>query len=245
MASKATRHEVPLPDKYIVELEPSVWLDTGDGDPPRTLREENAHEWSLPVDAAYALEEARQYRKFADAKIVPVPQSITISNTTFERQPSDDWPMIQNAKRTCEEFDKRETLSHPKGMLPYPLLGADVQPGHLVIIDDADNAQAAMIALVTSVARDDTFAAKYLYKKEGMKGLHVGGDTWNACPLDTFGVKVWTDGKYYEVTQYGEGEAEYADGKPRQWTELGDSKLRGRKKLLQLAIETAQPEMPF
>ena len=52
----------------IVQLEPGVWLADGDGDPPRTLRKENAKEFNGTPDAAKALAEARRYQPFENAR---------------------------------------------------------------------------------------------------------------------------------------------------------------------------------
>jgi hypothetical protein len=52
-----------------VELEPGVWLAEGEGDPPRTLDEENAKKFNSLKDAVRALAEARKYRKFDKAVI--------------------------------------------------------------------------------------------------------------------------------------------------------------------------------
>lgn len=54
---------------YIVELEPGVWLAEGDGDPPRTLRRENAKIHPTKTAAGESLYSVRDYRKFKSAKI--------------------------------------------------------------------------------------------------------------------------------------------------------------------------------
>ena len=54
----------------IVELEPGVWLTEGDGDPPRTLRIENATRYPNMTAACKALTKARKYRPFKNATIM-------------------------------------------------------------------------------------------------------------------------------------------------------------------------------
>lgn len=53
-----------------VKLEEGVWLASGDGDPPRTLVEENAREFRDMAEATEALKDARQHRPFPNAEIV-------------------------------------------------------------------------------------------------------------------------------------------------------------------------------
>lgn len=53
-----------------VKLEKGVWLDTGDGDPSRTLVEENAYDFENMDAALEALADARTYRPFPNAEIV-------------------------------------------------------------------------------------------------------------------------------------------------------------------------------
>ena len=53
-----------------VELEPGVWLADGEGDPPRTLMQENAKEFETMGEAIKAIAEARKYRPFPMAVIV-------------------------------------------------------------------------------------------------------------------------------------------------------------------------------
>jgi len=52
-----------------VLLEEGVWLADGEGDPPRTLLEENAKEFIDISQANNALVKARKYRPFPDAEI--------------------------------------------------------------------------------------------------------------------------------------------------------------------------------
>ncbi len=54
---------------YCVELEPSVWIAQGCGDPPRTLDRSNAAMFATRTDAEAALCEARAYREFENEKI--------------------------------------------------------------------------------------------------------------------------------------------------------------------------------
>lgn len=54
---------------FIVELEQGVWLTDGEGDPPRTLREENATRYDSMIEAARALTDARTFRPFKNATI--------------------------------------------------------------------------------------------------------------------------------------------------------------------------------
>lgn len=53
-----------------VQLENGVWLTGGQGDPPRTLVEENAKEFETMEDALDALKEARKLRSFENALII-------------------------------------------------------------------------------------------------------------------------------------------------------------------------------
>ena len=55
--------------KYTVELEEGVWLDTGDGDPSRTLRQEKAARFDTTTDAVKAVMAARKFRPFKEATI--------------------------------------------------------------------------------------------------------------------------------------------------------------------------------
>jgi len=52
-----------------VLLEDGVWLSGGEGDPPRTLVEENAKEFVTLKEALTALAEARKLRPFKNAQI--------------------------------------------------------------------------------------------------------------------------------------------------------------------------------
>lgn len=52
-----------------VQLEKGVWLADGDGDPSRTLVEENAKEFNSNDKAIRALSKARKYRSFKNAVI--------------------------------------------------------------------------------------------------------------------------------------------------------------------------------
>lgn len=55
---------------WIVELEPGVWLTDGDGDPSRTLVEDNAKRFFSRRWAKMALTNARKFRrKFINARI--------------------------------------------------------------------------------------------------------------------------------------------------------------------------------
>ena len=62
-------------DGFVVLLEETssgpVWLADGDGDPPRTLRFENALRFSNRRKALSALIEARKLRAFRRGQIVP------------------------------------------------------------------------------------------------------------------------------------------------------------------------------
>ena len=63
--------------RYIVELEPGVWLAPWDGDPGRTLKRKNAQEFGKK-GAVVALDNARKHRSFNNAKVVrfdcPIPE---------------------------------------------------------------------------------------------------------------------------------------------------------------------------
>ena len=52
-----------------IELEPGVWLADGDGDPARTLNEQEAKDFPTLWDACHALTCARKYRPFKDAVV--------------------------------------------------------------------------------------------------------------------------------------------------------------------------------
>ena len=58
--------------RYIVELEEGVWLASITGDPGRTIAKEYACRYATEKTAKHALEEARRYRPFKDAKIKAV-----------------------------------------------------------------------------------------------------------------------------------------------------------------------------
>ena len=53
-----------------VEIEKGVWLASGDGDPSRTLKKENAKEFKKVSEAYEAMVKARTYRPFQNAKII-------------------------------------------------------------------------------------------------------------------------------------------------------------------------------
>lgn len=57
---------------YLVELEKEVWLANCAGDPGRTLKKENAKQFENQSEALNALTQARMYRQFKDAQILPV-----------------------------------------------------------------------------------------------------------------------------------------------------------------------------
>lgn len=56
--------------KWIVELEPGVYLADGDGDPPRTLAKTSALQFSSHPRACIARNKAREFRPFAQAKVM-------------------------------------------------------------------------------------------------------------------------------------------------------------------------------
>ena len=53
-----------------VQLEKGVWLADWEGDPGRTIVEENAMEFDDIESAVKAIDKARKYRSFPDATIV-------------------------------------------------------------------------------------------------------------------------------------------------------------------------------
>ena len=55
--------------KYIVCLEPGVWLATWEGDPGRTLIKRSAKQFGSMVSATHALARARKFRDFSKAEI--------------------------------------------------------------------------------------------------------------------------------------------------------------------------------
>ena len=58
---------------YIVELQPGCWLTDEESDPGRTLKKIHAQRYETQREAADALEIARQYRPFTEARILPAP----------------------------------------------------------------------------------------------------------------------------------------------------------------------------
>ena len=55
----------------IVQLEDGVYLaDDGQGDPPRTLKPENAKKFKTVSEAVQAISDARKFRLFKNAKPV-------------------------------------------------------------------------------------------------------------------------------------------------------------------------------
>jgi len=61
--------------KYIVEIEPGVFLATWAGDPGRTLIESSAKRYANISSATYALAYARRFRDCANAFILQVDDS--------------------------------------------------------------------------------------------------------------------------------------------------------------------------
>ena len=59
--------------RYIVELEPGVWLARGQGDPCRTVVKESARRYGRWQDARVGLRWAEKYRPFKNAQIIEVP----------------------------------------------------------------------------------------------------------------------------------------------------------------------------
>lgn len=55
--------------KWIVELEPGVFLADGNGDPPRTLLKTSARQFLSHPRACIARNKAREFRPFAGAKV--------------------------------------------------------------------------------------------------------------------------------------------------------------------------------
>ena len=55
---------------YIVELDRNVWIADIQGDPGRTLRQEDAQHFRTLAKAKKALREARNYRPFKAAEII-------------------------------------------------------------------------------------------------------------------------------------------------------------------------------
>lgn len=63
------RYHRRQPTVYVVELEADVWLADGEGDPARTLVQDNAKCFFTKGGATIALEIARGYRPFAGAAV--------------------------------------------------------------------------------------------------------------------------------------------------------------------------------
>lgn len=57
---------------YVLELEKGVWFTSGEGDPSRTLKIENAKKFNKKGWAKWSLKIARTYRPFLKARIVSV-----------------------------------------------------------------------------------------------------------------------------------------------------------------------------
>lgn len=57
---------------FIVELEEGVWLARWKGDPGRTLKKSSAKIFKHKLLAEYALIKALSYRKFENAKVIPI-----------------------------------------------------------------------------------------------------------------------------------------------------------------------------
>ena len=55
---------------YIVELEPGVWLAPWGGDPGRTVLRCSARNFKREHLACNALERARRFRKFENARVI-------------------------------------------------------------------------------------------------------------------------------------------------------------------------------
>ena len=58
--------------RYVVELEPGVFVADRDGDPGRTLSADHAAAFDSRKAAKLALDGARRYRPFVGASIVPL-----------------------------------------------------------------------------------------------------------------------------------------------------------------------------
>ncbi|HJX82308.1 MAG TPA: hypothetical protein VJ248_09770 [Candidatus Udaeobacter sp.] len=58
--------------KFIVELEPGVWLAPWNGDPGRTTVKENAKRFDIRYFARIAGEEAQKYRSFFGWRVCEV-----------------------------------------------------------------------------------------------------------------------------------------------------------------------------
>lgn len=58
--------------RYIVELEPGVYIAPWHGDPGRTLKVDSAAKFNTPRLAKVVLRQARLYRPFENAEIIPI-----------------------------------------------------------------------------------------------------------------------------------------------------------------------------
>lgn len=58
--------------EMLIELEPGVYLADGEGDPPRTMKKENAKRFRTLSILRKSLKTAREYRPFPDARFVEV-----------------------------------------------------------------------------------------------------------------------------------------------------------------------------
>lgn len=61
--------------KWIVELEPGVYLADGEGDPPRTLEAASARVFGSHPRACTGIKTARNYRPFEHARVTLAPLS--------------------------------------------------------------------------------------------------------------------------------------------------------------------------
>jgi hypothetical protein len=57
---------------FIVELEKGVWSANWIGDPGRTVVEDNAQVFHTVTSAKLAIKKARKYRKFKNARVIPL-----------------------------------------------------------------------------------------------------------------------------------------------------------------------------
>lgn len=58
--------------RYIVELEPGVYISGTQGDPGRTLRKDYAKRYKTAPAARGGLTRARRIRPFVNARLIPV-----------------------------------------------------------------------------------------------------------------------------------------------------------------------------
>jgi len=95
---------------FIVELEGNVWLAPWSGDPGRTIVVDHARKYDTKRGAKIALGVARKYRKFKEARVIP----LNDIQQTKDEIPifCSDCPVYKKCKIECGDTQKcRELLN--------------------------------------------------------------------------------------------------------------------------------------